>query len=143
MPYYLNAPSALALPLDVSAADGNLHVTFEDLNRAKMILQWVDVQLKRITTPKVSVHCDVELMKYGHLEIKIEVSDPSLWNTVDWIVQTAKRASHGCCESCDKPGVIAFESGWLTALCDPCCEERAADRVNNGFTSGGRYDNAA
>ena len=143
MPYHLDVPSALALPLNVSAADGNPHVTFEDLNRAKMILQWVDDQLNRITPPNVSVHCDVELMSYGHLEIRAEVSDSGLWNSVDWIVQTAKRASHGCCENCDKPGGIAFESGWLTALCDRCCEERVADRVNNGFKPGERYDFAA
>mgnify|MGYP003589972779 CR=1 FL=1 len=49
MPYYFTAPSALVLPLDVFASDGNPHVTFDDLARAKGIMQWVSEQFERIT----------------------------------------------------------------------------------------------
>lgn len=143
MPYYFTAPSALVLPLDVFAADGNPHVTFDDLARAKGIMQWVSEQFERITPQSESVHCVVELMRYGHLEFTAEVSNPARWNQVDRIVRTARRASHGCCETCDNLAGIAYESHWLTALCDRCCQEQVADRVDSGSMSGESYDFAA
>ena len=143
MPYYLTLSNASASPFDITSADGSPHLTREVRTRANTIWNWVARELRPLCPPHIVVRCEAKLTYLGYLAIRAEASHEQFQPYVDAVVDIARRASNGCCESCDNPGEPIPGEGWLTTLCKNCFEEGATDSASIHQVRGDDYDIAA